>query len=277
MTDLERFLREDLGPRGDVTTRLLFGARPIPARARVWARERLVVAGLTEAARVFRRFRCRTRARAREGAWVRPGGTLLEVQGSLQAILAAERLALNLIGRLSGVATATRHVVDRVRRVNLRCRVAATRKTTPGLRAMEKRAVIAGGGQPHRMGLYDGILIKDNHLAAAQSLADAVARARTNRWRLPVEVEASTARDVEAAARAGADWILLDNLGPQRARALARLARRIRPRTRIEVSGGLGEANVGRYAAFADRVSLGSLTHSAPSRDVTLDLWLPKH
>lgn len=277
MIDLERFLREDLGRRGDITTRLLFGARPLRTRARVWARERLVVAGLQEASLVFRRFRCRTRARAREGAWASPGATLLEIEGSLQGILAAERLALNLIGRLSGIATATRRVVDRVRRANPRCSVAATRKTTPGLRVAEKHAVVVGGGEPHRMGLYDGILIKDNHLAAYGNVARAVARARRNPWKLPVEVEVSTARGVEAAARAGADWLLLDNLGPARARTLARRARAIRPRIRIEISGGLDERNVGRYAAFADRLSLGKLTHSIPSRNVTLDLRLPKH
>lgn len=272
MRDLDRFVREDLGVRGDVTTRAVLGAARRPVRARVLARERLVAAGLVEAREVFERFRVRARLRAREGRWVPPGATLLEVRGPAAGVLAAERLALNIAGRMSGIASETRRIQDAVARVNPMCRVAATRKTTPGFRLYEKRAVALGGGDPHRYGLYDAILIKDNHLALVGDARRAVERARRTRPRLPVEIEVSTRRDAVSAARAGADWLLIDNLPPPEARRVAAAARRARPGVRIECSGGITPRRVAAYAAFADRVSMGRITHSARGADVSLEI-----
>lgn len=276
MTDLDRFVREDLGRRGDVTTQRIFGRARIRARAVAYAREPVVAAGLAEASAVFARFGARAAAVPREGAWVRRGAPLLRIQGPLPAILGAERLALNILGRMCGIATATRRLVERVRRTNPRCRVAATRKTTPGFRRFEKRAVVVGGGEPHRMGLFDQVLIKDNHLdALGGDVAEAVRRARRGRPRLVVEVEVRSAAQARAAAEAGADWILVDNATPSAAARIAAAARRVRPKVRIEISGGLRPENVARYALVADRLSVGALTHSARSADVTLDL-VPK-
>ncbi len=274
--DLERFLREDLGRRGDVTTKRLFGTRTLDAEARLYAREDVVAAGISEAAAVFERLGAKVTSRAAEGTLVRAGASLLTVRGIVQAILTGERLALNLLARMCGIATMTRRLASQVRAVNPRCVVAATRKTTPGFRTYEKRAVEIGGGDPHRFGLFDQVLIKDNHLAALGGDVElAVRRGKTGSPRLPVEVEVSRVRDAETAARAGADWILIDNVSPALARRIAAAARAIRPKIKVEVSGGLNEKTVRMYAPFADRLSLGMLTHSARSADVTLDL-VPK-
>lgn len=276
MDDLERFLREDLGRRfHDITTEALFGRRAPNAAAVLYAREPVVVAGVLEASQVFKRLGCRAADLAREGHWRAAGKPLLRVRGPLGGILAGERLALNFVGRMSGIATYTRRLVDTVRRVNPRAKVAGTRKTTPGFRAYEKRAILLGGGEPHRAGLYDAILVKDNHVAAVGDVAEAVRRALRAR-KGPVEVEVSTVRDALAAAMAGAAWLLVDNLTPARAARLIDRVRRDHPRVRFEVSGGINESNIRAYARRADRVSLGSLTHSARSADVTLDLVLPK-
>lgn len=274
--DLERFLREDLGRRGDVTTRRLFGNKAIVAQARLFSREDVVAAGVHEAAAVFERLGAKVTRRAAEGTSVHAGASLLVVRGRLQAILTGERLALNILSRMCGIATTTRRLAALVRAVNPRCRVAATRKTTPGFRLYEKRAVEVGGGDPHRFGLFDQVLIKDNHIAAlGGDVGLAVRRGRTGATRLPVEVEVSSVQDAQTAAHAGADWILIDNVSPGLARRIAQAARAIRPKVKIEVSGGLNEKNVRQYAPYADRLSLGMLTHSARSADVTLDL-VPK-
>lgn len=276
MGDLDRFLKEDFGAAGDVTTRALFGRGTRRMRARISTRERLVVAGLAEAQAVFDRLGVASKPRVVEGRWVSAGTRLLDLNGPLAGILAGERLALNFLGRMSGIATATRRLQDRVARVNPAARVAGTRKTTPGFRVYEKRAIALGGGDPHRHGLYDGLLIKDNHVAAAGSVRAAVKRARRSRPRFPIEVEVSTKAQALEAARTGADWILIDNQSPAAAQRIATAARRIHPNLHIEVSGGLQPRDLARFARFADRLSLGRLTHSARSADVTLDLVRPR-
>jgi nicotinate-nucleotide pyrophosphorylase (carboxylating) len=271
--DLDRFFHEDLGVRGDLTTRALFGRATRVVRARVFARERLVAAGLLEAAEAFGHLRVQARPARVEGTWAPAGATLLDVRGPLAGVLAAERLALNLLGRMSGIATQTRRLQDRVARVNPACRVAATRKTTPGFRLYEKRAVALGGGDPHRYGLYDAILIKDNHLdALAGDVARAVQRALAARPRVPIQVEVGSAAQARAAARAGAQWILIDNQTAAAARRIAAAARATNPHVRIECSGGLTPARLTAYAPFSDRLSLGGLTHSAQSANVSLEL-----
>jgi len=265
-------LAEDLGP-GDATT-----LATVPAAARsvalLNAREPLVVAGLQFAELAFRARSpaVRIESLARDGAHVPAGRTLLKISGPSRALLSAERVALNFVQRLSGVATATATFVAAIH--HTRAKILDTRKTTPGWRRFEKYAVACGGGQNHRLGLYDLILIKDNHLVALQNeapnaIAAAVARARKKFPRLKVEVEADTLAQVAQAAAAGADIILLDNLTPAQLRRAVKL---IAGRARTEASGGVNLKSVRAIAATGvDFISVGAITHSARAVDIGLD------
>ncbi|MBI4362887.1 MAG: carboxylating nicotinate-nucleotide diphosphorylase [Euryarchaeota archaeon] len=263
-------LRSDMG-RGDLTTRAIV-PRGQGARARLVTREGGVAAGLEEAARLFRLRGCRV-SRARDGSGIRRGQVLLEISGPARAILEVERTALNLAMRMSGVATGTRRCVEAARRVDSRMRVVATRKTAPGLGLLDKKAVVLGGGLSHRLGLDDGILVKDNHIRLAGSVGEATRRALRGAGGRPVEVEAETLEEAREAARAGARGLLLDNFSP---RALGRAVKELRrefPGLALEASGGITPSNVAAYArSGADVLSLGSLTHSARSLDMSLDV-----
>ena len=199
---------------------------------------------------------------------MRANTVLASVRGPARAILAGERVALNLLGRLSGVATATRAFVDRIQETG--ATILDTRKTTPLWRALEKRAVVAGGGANHRMGLHDAVLIKDNHVQAVGSVAEAVRRARKKVGaKVHVEVEIEHLTDLEPAIEAGADIVMLDNMSPARMREAVRLAR---GRCALEASGGVSLATVRRIAdTGVDFISVGWITHSAPALDVALD------
>lgn len=270
---VRRALAEDL-PWGDLTTEALIPPE-WTARARLVARQAGVVAGLPVAERVFRALdpAVSFRARVAEGARVEPGEVLAEVEGRARALLAGERTALNFLQRLSGIATLTARFVEAVGGTGVR--IVDTRKTAPGLRALEKYAVRVGGGHNHRHGLSDGVLIKDNHLAllrrAGISLGEAVRRARA---RVPhtvrVEVEVETLEELEEALQAGADLILLDNMPPD---LLREAVRRARGRAVLEASGGIRLETV-RAAAEAgvDLISVGALTHSAPALDISLEM-----
>jgi len=266
---IARALREDVG-RGDVTT-----ATTVPASARgsarVVSREACVVAGLPLLERVFAPLGgVRVHAgKARDGAAVARGEVLARIEGSLTVILAGERLALNLLQRLSGVATATRRFVDAVAGTGVA--ILDTRKTTPGLRLLEKYAVRMGGGRNHRFGLDDGILIKDNHVAVCGSVRDAVGRARANAPHgLRIEVECDRLAQVREALAAGADAVLLDNMGPGEVRTAVGL---IAGQALVEVSGGIDLESVRAYAeAGPDVISIGRLTHSAPAVDISLEV-----
>ena len=233
------------------------------AIAHVLAERRGVVSGLGPAVVLGRVAGLRVRALARDGDVVRRGDRVIEVRGEARAILAAERSLLNLVMHLSGVATATRAAVGSARG---HFEILATRKTLPGLRALEKAAVVHGGGQPHRADLASGILVKNNHLrfVGIGSAVGALRRAYGRRW--PIEVEVRSVRDAVAAVEAGADAILVDNASPGRARSIIRAAR-ARARGRplwVEISGGLSAASLARYRrSGADAASLGALTHSA--------------
>lgn len=265
-------LAEDIG-RGDVTSLAVVPAGA-QAVAVMRAREPLVVAGLAfaEAAFRLRSPRVHVQRLARDGQQVRAGAALLRVRGPARAILSAERVALNFVQRLSGVATLTAQFVTAVR--GMRARILDTRKTTPGWRRFEKYAVRCGGGQNHRFGLYDMVLIKDNHLAALRGarpnpIAAAVRAARRRFPDLRVEVEADTLAQVRQAVEAGADMILLDNMAPRRLRAAVRL---VAGRARTEASGGVTLGNVRAIARTGvDFISVGALTHSARAVDIGLD------
>lgn len=265
-------LAEDLGP-GDATT---LATVPAPARLTVImrAREPLVVAGLAFAEAAFKQLSASIRVQqlTRDGRGVKTGAGLLRVSGAARAILSAERVALNFVQRLSGIATLTAQYVAAVR--GTRARILDTRKTTPGWRRFEKYAVTCGGGRNHRLGLFDLVLIKDNHLAALRAakpnaVAAAVRRARVKFPGLKIEVEADTLAQVAQAVAAGADIVLLDNMTPaQLRRAVARVA----GRAQTEASGGVNLKTVRAIARTGvDFISVGALTHSARAVDIGLD------
>ncbi|MCI4357510.1 MAG: carboxylating nicotinate-nucleotide diphosphorylase [Thermoplasmata archaeon] len=259
---LARALQEDRATQ-DRTSQALFPTRRT-ALAYVIAERDGVASGMRAVTRIGRRTGLRVRSLVRDGARLRPGARVLELRGELRTILAVERSVLNFLMHLSGVATATRSAV-RAARGSLE--IYGTRKTIPGLRNLEKEAIVHGGGRPHRNDLASGLLVKTNHLAFVP-IREAVRRLRRaygGRW--PIEVEVRNAREAKAAIRAGADALLIDNAPPARARAIVRAARdRSRPPAPlwIEVSGGLSTATLARYRSVgADAASLGELTHSA--------------
>jgi nicotinate-nucleotide pyrophosphorylase (carboxylating) len=240
------------------------------ASANIVARAPGCIAGLGTALRVFELIDPTVAAAALvvDGATVKRNAVIASVRGPAHVLLAGERVALNLLGRLSGIATATRALVDRVE--GTRATILDTRKTTPLWRVLEKAAVRAGGGANHRMGLYDAVLIKDNHVEAVGSVAEAVRRARKRVGKkVSVEVEIDRLSDLEPAIEAGADVVMLDNMSAAKMRdAVARA----RGRVKLEASGGVTLANVRRVATTGvDFISVGWITHSAPALDVALD------
>ena len=240
------------------------------ARGRVLAKQRLVVCGLPLLERVFRRLGgAGVRLDARDGAWAAAGDVVAVVEGPARTLLAGERLALNLLQHLSGIATATRSCVERV--AGTRLVVRDTRKTLPGLRLLAKYAVRTGGGTNHRMALDDAILIKDNHIAlGGGDVAGAVRRARAAWPDLPLEVECRTLAEVEAAVGAGPDLILLDNMTVE---GLAAAVRLVAGRVPLEASGGIGAEDLPAVAATGvDYVAMGAITHSAGAADLSLKL-----
>ena len=262
-------LEEDLGRSGDVTSELVVPARS-RAKALLKTREPGRIAGLICAEAAFRLLDATLEFRldTRDGADAQAGASLATLQGSARAILAGERVALNFTGRLSGVATQTRALADAV--AGTKARIVCTRKTTPGLRLLEKYAVRCGGGFNHRFGLDDAVLIKDNHIVAAGGLACALERARAGAGHMmAIEVEVETLDQLEEALRLGVDTILLDNMGMD---DLKRAVEMTKGRAVLEASGNVTLATVRAIAETGvDYISSGAITHSAPCLDVTLD------
>ena len=262
---MRRALDEDVGS-GDVTTRATVppGTR---ARARITQKQPGVVFGLDAAEATFRALDpdARFERLGPEGEW-RDGGPVLAIEGDAAALLTAERTALNFLQRLSGVATLTARYVDAI--AGTGARVLDTRKTTPGLRALEKAAVAAGGGTNHRTGLYDAILIKENHAAMAGGVGAAVDAARRAAPDVPREVECRDLAEVDEALAAGAPRLLLDNMTPER---LREVVARVNGRAELEASGGVTLETIRAAASTGvDFVSVGALTHSAPALDLSL-------
>jgi nicotinate-nucleotide pyrophosphorylase (carboxylating) len=265
-------LEEDIG-EGDVTTDF-FVPETLHATGRILARENAVVAGAGAAAEVFRQVDPSTDTQiiCRDGDNVVAGDVIVEVRGVARSILKAERVALNFLQRLCGIATLTRQFVDAVG--NHAAKILDTRKTTPGLRALEKAAVVAGGGVNHRFGLYDMVLVKDNHLAALAGLSsfgDRIRQLRQERPNIRIEVEADDLEQVRAFVEMdGIDVILLDNMTPAQIREAVALKR---DNIKFEASGGITLKNVRRVAATGvDYISIGALTSSARSIDITLEM-----
>jgi nicotinate-nucleotide pyrophosphorylase (carboxylating) len=264
---VSRALAEDVGT-GDVTTHAT-----VPASARghgvLLAKSRLVVAGLAVAAAAFELVdpAAAVSRRVDDGAVCEPGTVIGDVRGPARALLTAERVALNFLQRLSGVATITRRFVEASGGT---ITILDTRKTTPTLRALEKYAVRVGGGTNHRFGLYDAFLIKDNHIRLAGGIASAVLAARRHRPDLAVEVEAQSLQQVDDALAAGVDVLLVDNLPLD---AVREAVGRARGRAKVEISGGVTLDRIPALAATgADYVSVGALTHSAPAADISLEI-----
>ncbi|MCS7168539.1 MAG: carboxylating nicotinate-nucleotide diphosphorylase [Gemmatales bacterium] len=269
-------LEEDLGSRGDITTETLIPAEKTGTASFV-ARRPGVVCGEKIAEMVLTQLdnQAQFRWQVSDGAAVIAGLAFGQVHARLRAILSAERTMLNFLQRLSGIATLTHQFVSAVR--GLPCIILDTRKTTPAWRILEKYAVRCGGGHNHRLGLFDGILIKDNHLAALQELGKdltyAVAQVRRHFGsQYPIEVEAENLDQVRQALHSGADIILLDNMPVEQIRHAVQLRNQIAPTVLLEASGGISLENVRTIAETGvDRISIGALTHSAPALDLALD------
>jgi nicotinate-nucleotide pyrophosphorylase (carboxylating) len=264
---IHRALAEDIGS-GDVTTNACVPAET-QAEGYFLARESLVLAGTDVLAPIYEaRGGANLELLHRDGIHLSEGDRIANVSGAARILLECERVALNFLQRLSGVASLAHQYAAMVEGTN--CRVLDTRKTTPGLRRLEKAAAAAGGITNHRMGLYDAILIKNNHIAAAGGVRQAIGNAR--RSDMPVEIEVRSLDQLREALDAGADHLLLDNLSPQQAEEWIRI---IDGRARVELSGGIDLDSVRNYAETgADYVSVGAITHSAPAKDIAFRLTL---
>jgi nicotinate-nucleotide pyrophosphorylase (carboxylating) len=262
-------LEEDIGS-GDITTSCTVPPG-VQGEGRIVAKEPLVLAGIDVARQVFWAVNRELKVHIplKDGSRANEGDTLLEVTGDLAAILAAERTALNFLQRLSGIATLTNAFVDKVK--GTRARILDTRKTTPGYRLLEKAAVRVGGGYNHRFGLYDGVLIKDNHIVAAGSIRKALQAALdSSSHTFRVEVEVETLEQLDEAIAAGAHVVMLDNMDLQ---TMAAAVRRTKGKITLEASGGITLENVGEIAATGvDLISVGALTHSARAVDMSMEI-----
>ncbi|MBP1912573.1 nicotinate-nucleotide pyrophosphorylase (carboxylating) [Thermococcus stetteri] len=267
---LLRFIEED-ATFGDVTSEAVI-PEELGARAVIIAKQDGVIAGIEEANALFEHFGVKVKVKKRDGERVKKGDIVLELEGNARAILLVERTALNIMGRMSGIATEVRRLSETVKKVNPKVRVAGTRKTL--LKPIDKRALLIGGGETHRFSLSDAILIKDNHLALVP-LEEAIKRAKEFSVYKVVEVEVESLEDALRAARAGADVIMLDNMKPDEIAEVVEALKRegLRKRVRIEVSGGVTPENITEYAKLdVDVISLGYLTHSVKNFDVSLEI-----
>lgn len=263
-------LKEDLGLLGDVTTRL-FVPQQARFRGRIIAKAPGIVSGTKIAAAVFKAVdkNCRIKILKRDGSKITKGQTVMTLNGG-RGILTAERTALNFLQRMSGVSTLTASYVSRTR--GTRARIYDTRKTTPGWRLLDKYAVKCAGASNHRMGLYDAVMVKDNHWTRG-SLSEGVAALRRKHPQMTLEIEADTLDQAKRALTLGADVILLDNMGLPALRRAIRFIRTAAPRVQIEISGGVTLKTVRALAKLnPDRISIGALTHSAPALDLSLEL-----
>jgi nicotinate-nucleotide pyrophosphorylase (carboxylating) len=269
-SELERFVGEDLGEWDDSSTLVA----DIEAQAAVIAREDCIISGLAEAQEIFAYFRLTATPLFDDGEFVPAGSLVISVRGSARSILQSERLALNFMARMSGISTLTRHCALLA---GGKVRVAATRKTTPGFRAFEKKAVFLGGGDTHRFNLSDAVLIKDNHIAIL-GLEECIRRAKERAsFTKKIEVEIENAADMIKAAKAGADIIMFDNMSAEEiASGIEQLQELgLRDRLLLEASGGITPGNLSEYAASGvDVISLGALTRDARWIDLSLDMQM---
>ena len=269
---ITKALEEDIG-KEDITTNSLFPESCPLGTGRIIAKQPLVIAGLEVAEQVFLSLDpgLSFHREHEDGENTTPGMVIASVSGRVSPILTGERTALNLLQHLSGIATLTRRFVEKVE--NTSVKVMDTRKTLPGLRMLEKYAVAMGGGTNHRLGLFDAILIKDNHIQTVGGISEAVKKVKEKyQGKIPVEIEARNIEEVEEALASGAEVILLDNMSPSIVKEVVSL---VKGRAILEVSGGVNLENIAALAPLGiDRISIGALTHSAPAADISLDLSL---
>ncbi len=271
MDDIDRYLLEDLGKEGDITSNTLFTTET--ANAIIIAKEKCIIAGLEEIKNVFKKTGASTEILVKDGDFIKEKTVIAKIKGPAKSILKGERLALNILGRMSGIATETNRLLNICRKKNPKINIAATRKTTPGFRSFEKKAVIIGGGEPHRYGLYDAVMIKDNHLKLIGSIEKAIKMVKEKVKNKIIEVEVENEKDAVIAAKLNVDVIMLDNFNSKSAEIVTKKLKKINSNILIEISGGINQDNISKYASFADRISLGYLTHSIKSKDFSLEIY----
>ncbi|KON32137.1 nicotinate-nucleotide pyrophosphorylase [miscellaneous Crenarchaeota group-1 archaeon SG8-32-3] len=272
---LKQILAEDVG-EGDVTSAAVV-PEGLKVEAVVVVKEAGVIAGIEETVIFGESLGLSVKAEVADGNEVKSGTVILKISGSAMAILSAERTILNLLSRMSGIATATRRLTEKLRKANLMTKVAATRKTAPGLLYFDKKAVVVGGGEPHRLRLDDMILLKDNHVVIAGSVENAVKKAKAVALSKKIEAEVTSIADALKAAEAGADIVMLDNFSPKQVREAVELLKEsgFFGKILLEVSGGITEQNLLEYAlAEVDVISIGALTHSVKALDISLEIVL---
>ncbi len=269
MERLRAFLAEDLG-FGDITTELT--VPDVEGKAIIRCEAQAVLAGAEEAAIIFEDDGLEVELLADDGDDLVPGQEIMEVEGLLSVILSRERTALNMLMQMSGVATMTDAALRAARKTNPDIVIAGTRKTTPGFRFFQKKAIMLGGGDPHRYGLYDHILIKDNHIRACGGISEAMELAADAPMAYKVEIEVESKEDALLAASLGADIVLLDNMTPAQALKVRKSLLEDYPEVLVEISGNVTMDNVADYAPAADVISMGALTHSSPAIHFSLNL-----
>jgi nicotinate-nucleotide pyrophosphorylase (carboxylating) len=270
MNDIDRFLDEDLGIEGDITSDSLFFNEK--AKAKIVTKEDCIIAGLDEVKEIFDKTGAIVEFKSNNGDYVKKGSIIANIYGPARSILKGERLAINIIGRMSGIATETKNLVDICKLKNPKIKIAATRKTTPGFRKYEKKAVVIGGGESHRFGLFDAVMIKDNHIKLVGSVEKAITKIKEKVQNKIIEIEVENEKDALIAAKLNVDVIMLDNFDSETACEIAKKIRKVNQNILIEISGGITSNNISKYASFADRISLGYITHSIKSIDFSLEI-----
>jgi nicotinate-nucleotide pyrophosphorylase (carboxylating) len=270
---LRQILADDIG-QGDVSATAVVPPN-LSVKAEVIAKEDGVVAGIEEATTLAEILDLKVKAKVADGDRIKKKQVLMEISGDARTLLSAERTMLNILSRMSGIATKTRMLAQKLKDAGSKARIAATRKSAPGLLYFDKKAVVLGGGDPHRQHLDDMILIKDNHLAIVGSVEEAVKKAKANAsFTKKIEVEVTSQHDALKAAKAGADIVMLDNFSPKQAKATSEALRKAGfDRVLLEASGGITSENILDFAAAqVDVISLGELTHSVKALDISLEI-----
>ena len=266
---LDSFLAEDIG-KGDITSNLLPRKK---ITANIISRQEGIIAGVQYAKYIFSSRGCQVKILKKDGSKIKPSQKIMAISGFASNILSSERTALNILSRMSGIATLTNHLVEKINSVNPKVRLYSTRKTAPGLRLFDKDAVEIGGGNRHRMSLDQMIMIKDNHLAVSDSVVELVQKA-CKKYRT-VEVEVESLNDAILATQAGASIIMLDNRTPREISKIINVLKKLHlmDRVKIEASGGIDDANIQSYAKTGvDMISVGKITNSAPGLDLSLEI-----
>ena len=268
--ELLRFLSEDI-QRGDITSALLTNQKIM---AKIISREQGIVAGIGFAKNIFQLKGCTVRIFTKDGSRLKANQTILQVLGSAKSILSCERTVLNLVSRMSGIATQTNYLVSQIKKYSKKTNLYSTRKTAPGLRYFDKEAVMIGGGRKHRMTLNDMIMIKDNHLLLCNSMENIIKKARKKHKLVEVEVENQS--DAILATKYGATIVMLDNFSPAQIKKtiIALQKRKLRNKVKLEASGGVNSKNIGAYAKTGvEMISVGSVTNSVTGLDLSLEVF----